>query len=118
MDLKVEKSILLSEFNLLLQKLSLKVWNECCQVFLKKDDDNKDARSTGGTNKMLKSARVVDSEADSSKSLFVMNQFNVDFSRNPQANKFPGQKVTLGSMPNKTELDSNQSRTQSLNDVI
>lgn len=30
MDIKVEKSTYLKEFNRVMQKLSLKVWNECC----------------------------------------------------------------------------------------
>ena len=30
MDLRVDKSTSIKEFNQLMQKLSLKVWNECC----------------------------------------------------------------------------------------
>lgn len=72
MDLKVEKTILLSEFNMLLQKLSLKVWNECCQVFLKKEtEESKEFRNTGNTGRSLKNL-ANELAIDSSKSLFVL----------------------------------------------
>lgn len=47
MDLKVEKHTQLSEFNMLMQKLALKVWNECCQVFLKKESDGDSPKKDG-----------------------------------------------------------------------
>jgi hypothetical protein len=36
MDLKVDKAMKSKDFEALLQKLSLKMWNECCQVILDK----------------------------------------------------------------------------------
>ena len=87
MDLKVEKSIQLKEFNRLMQKLSLKVWNECCQVFLKKDTDadGKDSRKSAGLmgNALSKSVRDIDpgalikGELETAKSLFVLTKFDV-----------------------------------------
>lgn len=65
MDLKVEKSIKLKDFDRLMQKLSLKVWNECCQIFLKKenDTDNKDPRKlfVMTSNTLIKSTKDFDS---------------------------------------------------------
>jgi hypothetical protein len=42
MDVKVEKEIKLKDFRSLMQKLSIKFWNDCCQVFLKKDEALRD----------------------------------------------------------------------------
>jgi hypothetical protein len=87
MDLKVEKSIQLKEFNRLMQKLSLKVWNECCQVFLKKENDteSKDQRKpfAMSSNTLIKSTRDIDpmslakGELEMAKSLFVLTKFDV-----------------------------------------
>lgn len=86
MDLKVEKSIQLKEFYRLMQKLSLKVWNECCQVFLKKDNENdaKETRKIGlSTNILIKSTKDIDptalskGELDQARSLFVMTKFDI-----------------------------------------
>jgi len=69
-----------------MQKLSLKVWNECCQVFLKKDNENdaKETRKIGlGTNILIKSPKDIDmtahskGELDHARSLFVMTKFDM-----------------------------------------
>ena len=39
MDVKIDKGTLLADVNLIMQKLSLKVWNECCQIFLQKESE-------------------------------------------------------------------------------
>ena len=53
MDLKVEKSTPLTEFNQLMQKLALKVWNECCQVFVKSNTENEPQRKEGPEDRKL-----------------------------------------------------------------
>jgi hypothetical protein len=70
-----------------MQKLSLKVWNECCQVFLKKDNENdlKETRKQFGlsSNILIKSTRDFDptvltkGELDHARSLFVMTKFDI-----------------------------------------
>jgi len=69
-----------------MQKLSLKVWNECCQVFLKKDNENdtKETRKIGlSTNILIKSTKDIDptalskNELDHARSLFVMTKFDI-----------------------------------------
>ena len=40
MDLKVEKQMVRSEFNNLIQKLTLKMWNDCSKVFAKERWDD------------------------------------------------------------------------------
>lgn len=37
LDIKIEKNLSMLEFDMLMQKISLNIWNRCCHVFLQAD---------------------------------------------------------------------------------
>jgi hypothetical protein len=84
MDLKVEKSTPLTEFNQLMQKLALKVWNECCQVFVKNNAENEPQRKEGllldvfTTKKEKEIEPQMKGVLDQAKSLFVLTDFKLE----------------------------------------
>ena len=75
MDLKVEKQMVRSEFNNLLQKLTLKMWNDCSKVFAKERWD--EFKSMVQDQEPNEDSSLSKFEIEACKNLFVLKDFHV-----------------------------------------
>ena len=71
MDLKVDKIMVKSEFDHLIQKLALKMWNDCSKVFTKERQNELKslAKNQSGNQKNSSLSKV---EMEACKNIFVL----------------------------------------------